>query len=81
MGNLNFVGGLKTWIYNALSFDLPRTGNYTGNVLPIFQTTSNPSEGLYINDKNNENAFPTFVYSIYYIFLIFAALLIDHYLI
>ncbi|MDB4194895.1 protoheme IX farnesyltransferase, partial [Gammaproteobacteria bacterium] len=32
-------------------------------------------------DKNNENAFPTFVYSIYYIFLIFAALLIDHYLI
>jgi len=32
-------------------------------------------------DKNNEHAFPTFVYSIYYIFLIFAALLIDHYLI
>ena len=32
-------------------------------------------------DTNNENAFPTFVYSIYYIFLIFAALLIDHYLI
>ena len=32
-------------------------------------------------DKNNEYAFPTFVYSIYYIFLIFAALLIDHYLI
>jgi heme O synthase-like polyprenyltransferase len=32
-------------------------------------------------DKNNENAFPTFVYSIYYIFLIFAALLVDHYLI
>ena len=30
---------------------------------------------------DNENAFPTFVYSIYYIFLIFAALLIDHYLI
>ena len=35
---------------------------------------------LYV-DKNNEHAFPTFVYSIYYIFLIFAALLIDHYLI
>ena len=35
---------------------------------------------LYL-DQNNENAFPTFVYSIYYIFLIFAALLIDHYLI
>jgi len=32
-------------------------------------------------DKNNERAFPTFVYSIYYIFLIFAALLVDHYLI
>jgi len=32
-------------------------------------------------DKGNEHAFPTFVYSIYYIFLIFAALLIDHYLI
>ena len=32
-------------------------------------------------DQNNENAFPTFVYSIYYIFLIFAALLVDHYLI
>jgi len=32
-------------------------------------------------DKNDEYAFPTFVYSIYYIFLIFAALLIDHYLI
>jgi protoheme IX farnesyltransferase len=32
-------------------------------------------------DTDNENAFPTFVYSIYYIFLIFAALLIDHYLI
>jgi protoheme IX farnesyltransferase len=32
-------------------------------------------------DKDNEHAFPTFVYSIYYIFLIFAALLIDHYLI
>jgi len=35
---------------------------------------------LYFN-KNNEHAFPAFVYSIYYIFLIFAALLIDHYLI
>ena len=35
---------------------------------------------LYL-DQNNKNAFPTFVYSIYYIFLIFAALLIDHYLI
>ena len=35
---------------------------------------------LYI-DKDNEHAFPTFVYSIYYIFLIFAALLVDHYLI
>ena len=32
-------------------------------------------------DKDNEHAFPTFVYSIYYSFLIFAALLIDHYLI
>jgi len=32
-------------------------------------------------DKDNEYAFPTFVYSIYYIFLIFAALLIDHHLI
>lgn len=32
-------------------------------------------------DKDNEHAFPTFVYSIYYIFLIFASLLIDHYLI
>ena len=32
-------------------------------------------------DKNDEYAFPTFVYSIYYIFFIFAALLIDHYLI
>ena len=32
-------------------------------------------------DKNNERAFPTFVYSIYYIFLIFVALLVDHYLI
>jgi len=32
-------------------------------------------------DQNNEHAFPTFVYSIYYIFLIFAALLVDHYLI
>ena len=28
-------------------------------------------------DENDEHAFPTFVYSIYYIFLIFAALLID----
>jgi protoheme IX farnesyltransferase len=35
---------------------------------------------LYL-DENNENAFPTFIYSIYYIFLIFAALLIDHFLI
>ena len=32
-------------------------------------------------DKANAFAFPTFVYSIYYIFLIFAALLIDHYLV
>ena len=32
-------------------------------------------------DKENEYAFPTFVYSIYYIFLIFAALLIDHHII
>jgi protoheme IX farnesyltransferase len=32
-------------------------------------------------DEENKLAFPTFVYSIYYIFLIFAALLIDHYLI
>ena len=32
-------------------------------------------------DQDNEYAFPTFVYSIYYIFLIFAALLADHYLI
>src|SRR6056300_485029 len=32
-------------------------------------------------DQDNEHAFPTFVYSIYYIFLIFAALLVDHYLI
>ena len=32
-------------------------------------------------DKDNEHAFPTFVYSIYYIFLIFDSLLIDHYLI
>ncbi|MDA9925113.1 heme o synthase [Gammaproteobacteria bacterium] len=32
-------------------------------------------------DQDNEYAFPTFVYSIYYIFLIFAALLLDHYLI
>ena len=35
---------------------------------------------LYFNE-DNEQAFPTFVYSIYYIFLVFAALLIDHYLI
>ena len=32
-------------------------------------------------DEVNAFAFPTFVYSIYYIFLIFAALLIDHYLV
>ena len=32
-------------------------------------------------DQDNEYAFPTFVYSIYYIFLIFAALLIDHFII
>ena len=32
-------------------------------------------------DQDNQYAFPTFVYSIYYIFLIFAALLVDHYLI
>jgi heme o synthase len=32
-------------------------------------------------DQDNEYAFPTFVYSIYYIFIIFAALLVDHYLI
>ena len=32
-------------------------------------------------DQDNEYAFPTFVYSLYYIFLIFAALLVDHYLI
>ena len=32
-------------------------------------------------DEANTFAFPTFVYSIYYIFLIFAALLIDHYLV
>ena len=32
-------------------------------------------------DESDEHAFPTFVYSIYYIFFIFAALLIDHYLI
>ena len=32
-------------------------------------------------DETNAPAFPTFVYSIYYIFLIFAALLIDHYLV
>ena len=31
-------------------------------------------------DEANALAFPTFVYSIYYIFLIFAALLLDHYL-
>ena len=31
-------------------------------------------------DRKNETAFQTFVYSIYYIFLIFTALLIDHYL-
>ena len=35
---------------------------------------------LYFNEDNSL-AFPTFVYSIYYIFLIFAALLFDHYLI
>ena len=38
------------------------------------------SFALYFDDKD-EHAFPTFIYSIYYIFLIFAALLIDHYLI
>ena len=32
-------------------------------------------------EEDNASAFPTFVYSIYYIFLIFAALLIDHYLV
>ena len=32
-------------------------------------------------DEANALAFPTFVYSIYYIFIIFAALLIDHYLV
>ena len=32
-------------------------------------------------DEANTFAFPTFVYSIYYIFLIFAALLIDHFLV
>ena len=32
-------------------------------------------------DEANALAFPTFVYSIYYIFLIFAALLLDHYLV
>ena len=32
-------------------------------------------------DESDEIGFPTFVYSIYYIFFIFAALLIDHYLI
>ena len=32
-------------------------------------------------DEENAQAFPTFVYSIYYIFLIFAALLVDHYII
>ena len=31
-------------------------------------------------DEDNIQAFPTFVYSIYYIFLIFAALLIDHFI-
>ena len=31
-------------------------------------------------DEDNTQAFPTFVYSIYYIFLIFAALLIDHFI-
>ena len=38
------------------------------------------SFALYFDEKN-EHAFPTFIFSIYYIFLIFAALLIDHYLI
>ena len=32
-------------------------------------------------EEENASAFPTFVYSIYYIFLIFAALLIDHFII
>ena len=32
-------------------------------------------------EEDNTSAFPTFVYSIYYIFLIFAALLIDHFII
>ena len=32
-------------------------------------------------EEDNASAFPTFVYSIYYIFLIFAALLIDHFII
>ena len=32
-------------------------------------------------DEDNAQAFPTFAYSIYYIFLIFAALLVDHYII
>ena len=32
-------------------------------------------------EEDNFSAFPTFVYSIYYIFLIFAALLIDHFII
>ena len=32
-------------------------------------------------EEDNASAFPTFVYSIYYIFLIFAALLVDHFLI
>ena len=32
-------------------------------------------------DEDNAQAFPTFVYSIYYIFLIFAALLVDHFII
>ena len=32
-------------------------------------------------EEDNASAFPTFVYSIYYIYLIFAALLIDHFII
>ena len=32
-------------------------------------------------EEDNASAFPTFVYSIYYIFFIFAALLIDHFII
>jgi protoheme IX farnesyltransferase len=32
-------------------------------------------------EEDSASAFPTFVYSIYYIFLIFAALLIDHFII